>query len=304
MHLDLNLLTALDALLEEGSVTGAADRLYLSQPAMSRTLGRIRALTGDQILVRTGRTMTATPYAMTVREQVHLLVRDAEAVLSPDHRLDLATLQRTFTIQGHDALITSMAPALLQALPRDAPGVVLRFLAEGPADTSDLRQGRVDLELGASEPTRPEIRHEVLGAGQLQVVLRANHPLLSGRLTTRRYAAAEHVVVTRRGRLHDHVDDALRAQGHRRRVIAAVPTIAAALLIVHASDAITTIAAETATPLMAGLGLQTRRVPVRLPPLVAISAWHQRYNTDPAHQWLRALVRQTFGQAGARAPSP
>ncbi len=302
MHLDLNLLTALDALLEEGSVTGAAERLYLSQPAMSRSLGRIRALTGDQILVRTGRTMTPTPYAVSVREQVHLMVRDAETVLTPHRRLDLATLERAFTIQGHDTLITSMAPALLELVQSQAPGVVLRFLAEGPTDTADLRQRRVDLELGASEPNRPEIRHEILGAGRFVVAMRPNHPLLTGRLTTKKYANAEHVIVTRRGRLHDQIDEVLQADGHRRRVIAAVPSTSAALLIVRASDTLSTIAVETTTSLITGLGLHTRPVPLTLPPLVAISSWHQRYNADPAHRWLRGLVRQAFAQAKGNAP--
>src|SRR3954453_8011838 len=113
MHLDLNLLTALDALLEETSVTAAASRLHLSAPAMSRALGRIRKTTGDQILVRTGRTMTKTPYALAVRDQGRELVRQAESVLAPERELDLATLDRVFTLQCHDAITTSIGPALL-----------------------------------------------------------------------------------------------------------------------------------------------------------------------------------------------
>src|SRR3954471_15354795 len=99
MQLDLNLLTVLDALLEEGSVLGAADRLHLSSPAVSRSLGRIRKLTGDDILVRTGRTMTPTPYALAIREQVSGLVRQANAVLAPSRDLNVAALERIFTLQ-------------------------------------------------------------------------------------------------------------------------------------------------------------------------------------------------------------
>ena len=86
MQADLNLLTVLDALLEEGSVMGAAERLHLSSPAVSRTLGRIRKVTGDDILVRTGHTMTPTPYALGIREEVNRLVRQANAVLTPAQR--------------------------------------------------------------------------------------------------------------------------------------------------------------------------------------------------------------------------
>src|SRR3954465_11323365 len=105
VQVDLNLLTALDALLEEGSVAGAAARLRLSAPAMSRTLGRIRRATGDQILVRTGRTMTPTPYAIAIREQVHELLQQVQGVLAPSRELDLTTLERTFTLRWHDSLV-------------------------------------------------------------------------------------------------------------------------------------------------------------------------------------------------------
>src|SRR4051812_25513646 len=148
MQLDLNLLVALDALLEEGSVMGAAERLHLSSPAVSRTLGRLRRLTGDDILVRTGRTMVPTPYATAVHEEVRRLVRQAQDVLMPSRELDLAALDRTFTLQCHDALATALTPALLDRIGEQAPGVTLRVLVESSVDTDDLRRGRVDLELG------------------------------------------------------------------------------------------------------------------------------------------------------------
>ena len=116
MQLDLNLLAALDALLEEGSVAGAAERLHVTAPAMSRSLGRIRRTTGDQILVRTGRTMTPTPYAIAVREQVHELLRQVQGVLAPSRELDLAALERTFTLRWHDSLVALSGFALLAAV--------------------------------------------------------------------------------------------------------------------------------------------------------------------------------------------
>src|SRR3954468_14506155 len=130
VQLDLNLLTVLDALLEEGSVMGAAERLHLSSPAVSRTLGRLRAVTGDDILVRTGHSMAPTPYAVSVREDVHRLVRQAHEVLSPVRELDLAELDRTFTIQCHDAVAASLVPVLVGRIQQRAAGVQLRVLAE------------------------------------------------------------------------------------------------------------------------------------------------------------------------------
>ena len=105
MQLDLNLLTALDALLEEESVTGAAERLHLSAPAMSRSLGRLRRATGDQILVRNGRIMRPTPRAVALRAEVRALVLRSREVLTPEAPLDLAALRRTFTLRAHDAFL-------------------------------------------------------------------------------------------------------------------------------------------------------------------------------------------------------
>src|ERR1700678_3807908 len=116
MHVDLNLLIALDALLEENSVAAAADRLHLSPPAMSRTLARIRKATGDDILVRTGRTMTPTPRALELREEARELVLRARAVLTPVTTLDLGQLDRAFTLRCHDALVTALAPVLISTV--------------------------------------------------------------------------------------------------------------------------------------------------------------------------------------------
>ncbi len=155
MHVDLNLLTALDALIEERSVSAAAARLHLSQPAMSRTLGRIRDATGDPILVRTGRTMTLTPRALALRQEVQALVQRAHAVFAPERELDLGKLERTFTLRCHDALTMALGALLLRVVEEQAPGVRLRLLAESPLDTDDLRHGRVDLEIGSAEPPSP-----------------------------------------------------------------------------------------------------------------------------------------------------
>ncbi|MEU5322854.1 LysR family transcriptional regulator [Streptomyces sp. NPDC021056] len=292
MQLDLNLLAALDALLEEGSVAGAAERLHVTAPAMSRSLGRIRRTTGDQILVRTGRTMTPTPYAIAVREQVHELLQQVQGVLVPSRELDLTTLERTFTLRWHDSLVALSGPALLAAVRKQAPGVRVRFIAESHIDTPELRRGEVDLEANANRPTAPDICAEPVAETQHVIVVRRGHPLTRVKaITAARYAAAEHITVSRRGRLSNTLDDALARLGLTRRVVATAPTEGAALEFVRGSDLLVTAPESTTRSAATVLGLTLLPLPFELPPATVYLSWHQRYDTDPAHVWLRDLAR-------------
>ncbi|MDN3059138.1 LysR family transcriptional regulator [Streptomyces sp. SRF1] len=292
--MDLNLLVALDALLEENSVTAAADRLNLSPPAMSRTLARIRRATGDDILVRVGRTMVPTPRALELREETRELVRRATAVLTPVHDLDLARLNRHFTVRGHDALLGVLAAPLIARTGATAPNVRLSLLAEPSADQRDPTRGHVDLEIGASEPDRPEISFEVVGTDRMVLALRRGHPLAKGKVDAEKLGRMSFVTVSRRGRLHGAVDDAFAERGLRRRVIASLPTSAAALEVVSRSDAAVIVAERVCRPASARLGLVVRRLPVELPPAPMVVTWHHRYDGDPAHAWLRGQVREVL----------
>jgi DNA-binding transcriptional LysR family regulator len=293
VHVDLNLLIALDALLEENSVAAAADRLHLSPPAMSRTLSRIRRATGDDILVRSGRTMTPTPRALELREETRELVRRAAAVLTPARTLDLDTLERVFTIRSHDALACALA-APLTAATAAAPGVQIKLLAEPSADVADLARGHTDVEIGAAGPARPEIAAETIGADRMVAVFRAGHPLVACELTADRLAAANHVTVSRRGRLYGVIDDALAERGLSRRVVAALPTSSAALDLVARSDLVTTVAEQVCRPFLTRLGLVARSVPFPVPAVPVIVTWHHRNDTDPAHAWLRGQLRHAL----------
>ncbi|WP_437051105.1 LysR family transcriptional regulator [Streptomyces sp. enrichment culture] len=304
MQLDLNLLAALDALLEEGSVSAAADRLHVTAPAMSRSLGRIRRTTGDQILVRTGRTMTPTPYAIAVREQVHDLLLQVQGVLAPGRELDLGTLDRTFTLRWHDALVTLAGPALLAAVREQAPGVRLRFVAESNVDTPELRRGEIDLAADANLPAAPDVRAEQVAESRLAVVVRRGHPLTRDKaVTAARFAGAEHITVSRRGWLGNALDDALAALGLTRRVVATAPTQAAAFEFARGSDLLVTAPESTARP-AADLGLVLLPLPVDLPPARIHLSWHQRHDTDPAHSWLRDLARTALKEASAPLDPP
>lgn len=295
----LDLLIALDALLEEGSVSGAALRLHLSEPAMSRTLGRIRRAMGDPILVRSGRQMVPTPRALAVRTEVRSLVEAARRVfMSPDEP-DPATLVREFVVMASDPVIASISTPLLTETARSAPGVTLRFIPEGHGDLRALREGEADLQVTVIEDPAPETRVELLLTDQAVGVVRPGHPLLQGAMTPERYAAAEHVIASRRGRTSGPIDQALAALGLRRRVVGTVPTFTAALLVAGSSDLVA-MAGEAwlSHSAVVALGLAPFPIPLELPPLRVSQAWHPRHDADPGHAWLREQVRQVFSSRG------
>lgn len=294
--MDLNLLTSLDALLEERSVMGAAERLRLSSPAVSRTLGRLRKLTGDEILVRTGRSMTPTPYALAIQDDVRRLLREAHDVLTPRREVDLATLDRIFTLQCNDGLATSLAPVLVAGIHAQAPHVRLRILGENTIDTGGLRQGRVDLELGAARPSLPGLRSETLGHDPLTVAMRPAHPCGTG-LDLHAFAAQQHVLVSRRGRLTDPIDELLASVGLRRRVVATVATLTMALHIASRSDMLVTTTVTVSRPVIERFGLITRTLPAEVPAVPINCSWHQRNDSDAAHAWLRERVRDALAES-------
>lgn len=295
MQLDLNLLTALDALLEEGSVAGAAARLHVTAPAMSRSLGRIRRATGDQILVRAGRHMTPTTRAVAMRTEVHALVQQAHQLLSAQTTLDLATLDRVFTVRLHDALATTCGAALVAAVRGGAPGVRLRLTAELGSDSPELRRGEVDLATNAGPPSLPDTRHRLIGCDPLILAVRPGHPLMSEPVTIESYAAVEHLTVSRRGRLYDPIDDALTSLGHRRRVVASAPNIAIALQLTRDTDLVVAMPDRTTRAAREHFGLAALALPLDLPSIPLHLLWHRRHDSDPAHRWLRDVTARVLG---------
>nr|WP_290435669.1 LysR family transcriptional regulator [Aeromonas caviae] len=152
---DFNLLITLDALLEEGSVAGAARRLGLSASAMSRALARLRETTGDPLLVRAGRGLIPTPRAQILRDEVARLVQETRAVLRPQQEVDPASLERTFRLRSSDGFVEAVGPALLARLAVEAPGVRLHFLAKPDRRAAPCAVASWTSRPGSSAPPRP-----------------------------------------------------------------------------------------------------------------------------------------------------
>lgn len=300
--IDANLLVALDALLAEQSVTRAAERLHTSPAAMSRTLGRLRRLLDDPLLVRAGQAMVPTPRAEGLREEVAAVVRRCAALLGPGEDADPATLHRTFSVQAADLLCAGLAPGLLDLAAREAPGVSLRFRAEELEGGPALRDGQIDLEVGALDHIDPETQAEELVRLRMVAGVRTGHPLTEGQLTPARFAATGHVAVSRRGRFTGPADAALAERDLRRRVVAVLPSHLAAMVLAARSDLVCLVPAGRPGPLVelaATLGLRLLEVPLPLPPVVIGMAWHPRHAADGGHGWLRSAVRRVLGDRTA-----
>ena len=303
---DLNLLIALNALLSEGSVSRAAERLGLSESAMSRTLARLRETTGDEILVRAGRAMVPTPRALALRDRVKEVVEEASAVLRPaGPHLNLSTLERMFTVRANDGFTEAFAHLLVARTAREAPGVRLRFAPKPDKDVRPLREGLIDLDVGVLGESGPEVRVQALYRDRFIAVVRQGHPLLAEgkitpELTPEQYAACDHVVTSRRGRITGPVDEALAAAGLKRNVAVVVPSFRTALSIAAATDMVALMPASYFEHLGARDALRSFELPVATQHITVSQMWHPRLDRDPAHRWLRGVVLEVCRQHVAK----
>jgi DNA-binding transcriptional LysR family regulator len=291
---DFNLLITLDVLLAEGSVDRAAKRLQLSPSAMSRALARLRETTGDPLLVRAGRGLVPTPRALALREQVSRLVQDAHAVLRPAHALDLAQVERTFTLRTSEEFVENFGPALLARIAREAPGVRLRFVSKTDKDSTLLREGSVDLETGVVDPdASPEVLTQALFRDRLIGVVRSGHPLSQGDISAERFAQGRHVYVSRRGQERGQIDDGLEALGLTRQIGTIVAGFATAIALARDTDLIASVPERYTAHQREGL--YSFALPLTLASFTVAMLWHPRLDADLAHRWLRGCVREVCG---------
>lgn len=294
---DFNLLVTLDVLLAEGSVARAARRLRLSASAMSRALARLRAATGDPLLVRAGRALVPTPRALELREQVSQLVQGGEAVLRPTAKPILKKLIRTFTLRTSDGFVENFGPELVARVAAEAPGVRLRFVQKPDKDSTLLREGLIDLETGViGKTTSPEVRTQALFRDRFIGVVRKGHSLSKGNITPERYAAGRHISVSRRGLDRGPIDDALASLSLNRVIAVTVGGWSTALALARTSELIATVPERHTGNLRAGM--HSFAVPFPAPEFTVSLLWHPRLDADAAHRWLRAHIRAVCAAQG------
>ncbi|HCN97111.1 MAG TPA: LysR family transcriptional regulator [Leclercia sp.] len=297
---DFNLLVALDILLAEASVAGAARRLNLSTSAMSRTLSRLREVTGDPILVRAGRNMVLTPWAEASRDRARNAVHEARAVLQPSlETLKVENLARLFTIRANDGFVVAFGPALIAAVADAAPDVCIRFAPKPEKTSRYLREGLVDLEIGVQSNMGPEIRLQRLFQDRFVGAVRKAHPLASlPEISINEYVAWGHVVAAPDGSLHGFVDDALAESGMKRKVASVVPGFPTALSVALASDLIAMVPALYLINQQMTEQLHVFELPFKTRTITVSQMWHPRMERDPGHRWLREKIKAVCQTAG------
>ncbi|MFK4135465.1 LysR family transcriptional regulator [Pseudomonas luteola] len=290
---DLNLLIALDTLLDECSVTRAAERLHLSPPAMSRALARIREMVGDQVLVRSGRNLIPTPRALELRESVKAAVEMAQKVFTPAVLTDPSTLNRTFYVRSNDFSFGEIGRTLNRVLQVQAPRCTLCMVPEGTMDDHALAEGRIDLYVSGRRDFSPDTKVQHLFFISFVGIAREDHPIFATDITAATFASYSHISISRHGRSRGPLDQQLQRLGLSRHVSLVLPTLLSSLSYLAESDLILPTMPKHMLPMISRLGLRLRtfELPVQVESVDIVQAWHPRLDSDPGHQWFRRLVK-------------
>jgi len=289
--IDLNLLTALEALLDERSVTRAAGRVGVSQPAMSHALGRLRALFDDRLLVRETGGTRLTPRAEALIEPLRRVTDGARALMRrPTFTPEGAT--NTFRVAISDQHAAFLLPPLVRRATREAPGVTFDIGPTGADTRERLADGRLDLAItvATTGPDDDAFQQRILCRDRFVSVARHGHPELVEPLTPERFAAIPHVLVSVTGRTEGVVDRELAKLGLKRRVALRTRDFLSAAAVVVESDLIATLPAKFAFARFADGSARIVDPPISLPEFDVATLWHTRLRDDPAHIWLRDLV--------------
>lgn len=286
--IDLNLLTALDALLEERNVTRAARRLGRTQPAVSHALRRLRDLLGDELLVRAPAGMLPTPRALAVRPALRAALEAAAHVLGPAPQFEPATADRTFTLFAADQVAFVLLPPLLARLGKEAPRVRIHVRPVPQGGVGDDSE----LAIGVFNDQPASVVQEPLFSSGFACVLRRGSAATRGRFDLERFVGLDHLQIAPRGIPGGPLDDELARVGRTRRIAVSVPHFLVAPYIVATSDLVWTAPSDLAHHFVRRLPLSLRPLPIALPAFTVMMRWHRRVDRDPGLAWLRARLHE------------
>jgi DNA-binding transcriptional LysR family regulator len=289
---DLNLLVAFNALMEQRNVTRAARAIGLSQPAMSNALARLRDLFADELLVRSGAGMSPTPRALEAHGAVRHALDAIGGVLGKVERFDAARDARRFRIAFAEDAAFYLLPKITPRI-AGTPGIDMDILSTAHfAGVELVLDGTVEASVGLVPKAAPkELRFQPLFRERLVAVARKGHPAFkSGKVSLKEFLAYPHLALRPSANAQSRVDVALAKIGKRRRVALTAPHFMVAPYLIPGTDMIACIAERLARKLAPELGLVMAETPVSLPAHDACLAWHRRFDQDRGHMWLREIV--------------
>lgn len=307
--LSLAHLRTLDCLLQLKNLSHAAERVGVSQSALSRQLAHLREAFDDPLLVRQGRGYVLSEHAQTLIEPLRQVLEALHALRQPAV-FDPARCERRFCLAASDYVAEHMLPLLVAALEQEAPGVSIDFRTWQAGQYALLASGEIDLATTLFDESPPNLHGRLLGEDRAVCLMRKDHPLTAlEQLGQDDYLACKHVRVSGGGDKDSFIDRHLRAQGLRRRISLQVPFFSATVQVVGNSQALATVPEHIARQLCRLHGLAWR-------PLAFVEhtqrywvVWHQRLQASAEHRWLRNRVfelwRQSqFGVHGGAAGLP
>lgn len=295
--IDLNLLVAFDALLSERNVSRAADKLGMTQSALSHALRRLRVVFGDPLLKRGPRGMEPTDRALALRQPLKDALADIHSMLSSRIVFDPASTSRTFRLSMSDAMSVEALPLIMRRLRKQAPNIDLLVTTHSRREVyARIENDDVEMAIGVF-PQLPEgLLNRELYRDELLCVADKNHPLLRrGRMDEQAYLACPHVTVAPNLDSGIQLDDIFAAMGLVRRVVATVPHYLAVPALIRGTDLIANTRRRLVEVLRTSSGLVVFPIPVkmRIPELSFRQIWHRRYDGDAGHRWLRDLILDT-----------
>lgn len=292
---DLNLLYAFEAIWRDRSVTGAAERLGLTQAAVSGSLKRLREEYGDKLFTPVGRRMEPTPRAVELAPQLLEALSLVRKTRMERGHFDPGTAKRMFTVRTRDISEVVWLPRILAALAEPAPGIRLRTVFRPiPETISGMAGGQIDFALGFLPALEAGIHRRFLQKEHYVCAMRAGHPLAHEPLTPERFVASEHLLVESSGSGHLQLERALVDAGARHRIKVRLPQYLSAPHFIVASDLLWSVPAVLATTLAQHYPLVVRPHPLALPEIEVCLYWHDRFHRDPDNKWLRDFVVQRF----------
>lgn len=304
--IDLNQLVLFQQLMVERRVSKVAENLGLTQPAVSNTLAKLRRQFGDDLFVRTPAGMMPTPFAEQLAEPIGCALGMIHSGLNQHSRFDPASVKRAVTIGMTDIGEIVFLPPLVERLRQVAPGVSLSTVRTTATNLrQDMEAGQVDLAIGPLPQLKAGFFQRRLFKQRYVCLFRAGHALDRKRVSLADFKAAEHLVIVSAGTGHGKVDDLIRRAGVERHVRLTVPHFVSVGPLLRRTDMVATVTERLAESLAEPFDLSFRPHPVDLPEVAINVFWHAKVHRSPAHQWLRGIVFDLFGEdKGSAAARP